>query len=258
MKKNPKVLQKIASSSLLIAILLVIGISSASLNKALGWTDPSGDPPIGSGAITAIGSNVGINHANPTSTLAVNGPADFFGNTVSGVAAPIAGQDAVNKSYLETRLASSSGGSVALYYRTSNGGAIGGPEPTCPDETWTEAYRGYGPHYLAVFTYDWLSSGTGGNGGGFGADPGGEEPPPPPPPVLGGAGSAGPGQSYVLDGIEIVSDSVCSNSKESSIYVSQSYLNATTSGSATLNAQACAINPTTGFEECNRCLVCYK
>lgn len=69
-----------------------------------------------------------------------------------------------------------------LYYRTANGQPVNvSNPPTCPSG-WTQALDGYGPHYIALINYDWLSGGTGGTGGGWGRP---DDPPtiiiPPPP-----------------------------------------------------------------------------
>ncbi len=53
--------------------LIVISVAVPYLRFALGWSDPNNPPPTGSGAITTLNGNVGINNSTPGQTLSVGG-----------------------------------------------------------------------------------------------------------------------------------------------------------------------------------------
>lgn len=67
------------------------------------------------------------------------------------------------------------GSSNLVLYYYYNSSQIGAP-PSCP-ANWTQVMAGYGPHYILAMGTDWLNSGTGGDGGGFGGQPSGQVPP---------------------------------------------------------------------------------
>jgi len=65
---------------------------------------------------SALSGNVGIGTDNPSSKLTVNGTVDVSNNTITGLAAPINGADAVNKEYVDA--AGSSGNSTVTINST--------------------------------------------------------------------------------------------------------------------------------------------
>jgi len=85
---------------------------------------------------------------------------------------------------------------LTLFYATKNGNYDDiAPPPNCPT-SWNEQYRGYGPHYINPWAYDWLdSSGYSGSGGGFGTGAPGNPlgGPPGGGPLTGGGPAAGAG-----------------------------------------------------------------
>lgn len=126
--------KKIASLIALVGLFMFSGVIIFQLQVAFGWTNPTLPPPTGSGALTYLNGNVGINNTNPTSTLSVNGVISAMGNLVKDVATPVAGTDAVNKDYV---LAQAGGGSSFVIYGTgtvvgSNPSAPGAGVPACP------------------------------------------------------------------------------------------------------------------------------
>lgn len=73
------------------ALVVLFGMLGAA-NVIFGWTNPSGNPPSSSGAISATGGNVSI-----------NGTLDMLTHRIFGVAAPTDGNDAANKSYVDAQ-----------------------------------------------------------------------------------------------------------------------------------------------------------
>jgi hypothetical protein len=172
-------------SDFFIKLVAVLGLASflaffSYLNTVFGWTNPSANPPSGSGILTAYQGKLGINAATPSSSLTVNGVISAVGNLIKDVATPISNTDAANKAYVDAQVGATGGGggSLVLYgvglsqnpagrYQRA-GGAIGAGcrgifggmftaacAPTapvvagsgtasCPDG-WTEVYAGYGP-----------------------------------------------------------------------------------------------------------------
>lgn len=239
--KNASIsLQKITSTIAVALLLVAIGSSAAYLQTAFGWTNPTGAPPTGSGALTASGGNIGINYTNPTSTLAVNGNADFLGNTILNLRTPTASSSVATKGYVDAALGGGGGDSLILYYRTDSGNPT--PAPSCPTD-YSELFTGYGPHYLGVLNYDWYSSGSGGSGGGFPA--GGTSSPPP-----------APGSTYYLSSVAFGSDSACSQNASSTIPVATIYLNSLSYDQTEFQANACS--SASGNTTCNRCKVCVR
>ncbi len=172
----------------LIAVLIIVMMTAPLFSKlsiVFGWTNPTEAPPGGSGILTALNGKLGINTANPSTTLTINGELSIDGDRIRDVAAPIDGKDAVNKDYLIEQVpilaaSSSGGGGWFLSYGVSTsqtpvgfwrafGGAL--PSscfrnistgvlacnqlPTAPGKAgegapacptgWTEAYAGFGP-----------------------------------------------------------------------------------------------------------------
>lgn len=157
----------------LVAIVLMAPMVSY-LSVVFGWTNPSENPPGGSGILTALNGNLGINTVAPSSSLTVNGTISAL--TVTDLTAPVAGSDAANKDYVDANGGGSAGaltlygvglaGGQAAFYRP--GGAIGvgcrgvyggtftancnpaanvaagASAPSCPSG-WTQAMVGYGP-----------------------------------------------------------------------------------------------------------------
>lgn len=175
-------------SDFFIKLVAVLGLASflalfSYLNTVFGWTNPSANPPSGSGILTAYQGKLGINAATPSSSLTVNGVISAVGNLIKDVATPISDTDAANKAYVDAQVGAtgSGAGSIVLYgvsnavapqgyfrpggatpstcYRSITTGNLncaaapanpvtipaGTGAPACPTN-WTEAYAGYGPH----------------------------------------------------------------------------------------------------------------
>ncbi|MDO8602080.1 MAG: hypothetical protein Q7R62_03075 [bacterium] len=177
---------------LILVIVVVIAPAVSYLGVVFGWTNPTQDPPGGSGILTAYNGNLGVNAATPSTTLTVNGIISAVGNRIVDVDTPVAGTDAVNKDYVNAQVAASGAGagSIVLYgvsgvtnvggYQRPGGGLssncyrnISGPgincaqmpavttpagtgAPACPTG-WTEAYAGFGP-FGTLFTWYNLGS----------------------------------------------------------------------------------------------------
>ncbi len=160
---------------LLIGVVILAPLVSY-LSVVFGWTNPTENPPGGSGILTAYNGKLGINAPTPSSSLTVAGTISAV--TVTDLIAPVAASDAANKFYVDAQVGG--GGSLVLYgigtsniagayntpggalpancYRSYPSGAIicnsvptaatvaaGSGAPACPTD-WTEAYAGYGPH----------------------------------------------------------------------------------------------------------------
>ncbi len=255
-------LRKWANVVALIGIFMFAGAVFFQLQVAFGWNNPAANPPNGNGMMGVSPTGQGWmggpgTTASGTAMLTVNG--SISASKVTDLTAPINGQDAANKAYVDAQGGGggggTGGGSLAIYYRTVNGVPQGGPMPTCPSG-WTQTLQGYGPHYIAVVAYDWLQGGTGGTGGGFGGTPPYADPPQPPP-TFGSSGSGLPGsQSYVVNSVAIGSDSVCSQSQQTVVPAFQFYLNAS-SGNFFTYSNACN-GMTPPLNECNECIICHK
>lgn len=247
-------IKKIAKSVATIGILMFVGAMVFQIGVAFGWTNPLGNPPTGTGAVgVTSGGQVfvgpGGTTASGTAVLTVNGA--ISANKIVDLPAPIAGDEAANKAYVDAAGGGSGGGSLVIYYKQLGGAP---PAPTCPIG-WTQTMTGYGPHYIAIVAYDWLQGGTGGTGGGFGGMAPSPDPPGPPP-SFGDAGPGIPGsQSYTTNAVAIGSDSVCSRSQQSVVPAFQFYQNAS-SGNFHIYSDACT--GTGASQECNRCIVCHK
>lgn len=247
---------------LVVAIVLIVPVINY-IGIAFGFNGPTLPPPQGSGAITAgpgPAFNVGINTALPTTAkLAITSPGlpaidtDPTGGTagrIIGLATTVSqfnlmnGDDAASKAYVDAQ-GGGGGGSMVLFYKTSQtgGGPVTPQPPSCPSG-WTGVSGlsgvtpGYGPHYLGLLNYGWLTGS--GQQGGF------------------GAGAPPSGSAYILNSVGIGSDSVCSQSQTSVANFSSIYNNAIQSGFSNTPADACFADTTTGITECNRCVVCKK
>jgi hypothetical protein len=100
------------------SLFLFSGIIVFALQTAVGWSNPSSNPPTVPGAISYSNGNVGIGTGTPTSTLSVNGVISAMGNKVVDVADPTNGKDAVNLDYLQTQISAAgagSGGTITIY-----------------------------------------------------------------------------------------------------------------------------------------------
>lgn len=178
--------KKINTVGLILVGVLLVPIL-AYLPRAFGWTNPSQDPPGGSGLLTALNNKIGVNTASPSTTLTVNGSISASGNTIVDVATPIASTDAANKAYVDAQ-AGGGGGSIVLYgvgtpspetgvFRAPGGTvpsclrgsiscagagaapvAAGTNVPSCPTG-WTQVYAGYGP-MNTMFTWYANSAGV--------------------------------------------------------------------------------------------------
>jgi hypothetical protein len=235
-------LKKWAGALALIGIFMFAGTILFQLQVAFGWTSPAANPPGGAGALYYLNSKVGVNTQTPSTTLTVSGQISASGNRIRNVATPIDGDDAVNKDYVLAQTGGGAGaGSLVLYYREIVGTTAA---PTCPTG-WTPQYvtPGYGPHYIGMFNYGWLTS-TGGQGG------------------FGGTGAPPPsaGTAYTLNSIAIASDSVCSQDQTTIVPFGSFYQNTYQPGFSSHTADACFTDTsvTPNVTTCNRCVVCQK
>jgi hypothetical protein len=158
----------------ILVAIVVMAPAVSYLSTVFGWTNPGQNPPGGSGILTALNGNLGINNTDPQTALSVNGT--ITATTVTGLIAPVGGTDATNKDYVDANGGGSAGaltlygvglvGGQGVYQRA--GGAIGAGcrgvygglftagctpaanvpagtgAPACPNG-WTEAMLGYGP-----------------------------------------------------------------------------------------------------------------
>ena len=253
-------MKKYALGFAVATVIIFVGVIFSQLQIAFGWTNPTQNPPGGSGLLTALGTNLGVNATNPSTTLTVGGEISVSNNKIRNLTAPTNSDDAVNLGYLNNVLAAGgpgSGGGSLVVYGKSVGGAVVGGDLTCPSG-WNPVMTGYGPHFLGVFAYDWYQNGTGGTGGGFAS--GGSTPAPPPSPP--GFGSSVPpggmpsGATFVTNAVGFGSDSVCSRSQTTVIPLSQLYKNGFVGSTHTVYANAC--NAAGPSQECNICLICEK
>jgi hypothetical protein len=241
-------IKKWASGLALVGLFMFSGVVLFQLQTAFGWTNPLVNPPGGSGLVTASSTKIGINTTNPSTTLTVNGGLSVSGNQIFDVATPIGPADGVNKAYVDAQSGSGGGGgSLILYYREVTNGSGTTAPPACP-AGWTEQYAspGYGPHYLGILNYGWLTS-SGGDGG-FGGTGAPSSPPP------------ASGSSYTLNSIAIGSDSVCSSDQKTIVPFSSFYQNSIQTSFASHDADACYTDTsvTPNVTTCNRCVVCQK
>ncbi len=183
-------INKLMAIFLLAAVLAIFSY----LNTVFGWTNPSQNPPGGSGILSAVSGKLGVNTASPSTTLTVNGIISAVGNRIVDVATPISGKDAVNKAYVDAQGGGGGGGAgrdlIVTVFGVSNGTPspsqafrIGSSVPTClrgiPNQNcvsipqpaiagagtpacstlgadFTELYAGYGPMNTL---YAWYQSG---------------------------------------------------------------------------------------------------
>jgi len=179
-------------------IIAVLGLAAlvavfSYLNTVFGWTNPTQNPPGGSGILTAYNGKLGINATTPSTTLTVNGVISAVGNLIKDVATPIAGTDAANKDYVDAQVSASGSGAGSLItygatavtnvggyqrpgggqtsncYRSTTGPGLicnqfptvttapGTNAPACPSG-WTQAYAGYGPFGTLFTWYDLAAS----------------------------------------------------------------------------------------------------
>lgn len=229
------------------------GAALFQLQIAFGWNNPAANPPNGNGMMGVSATGQGWmgppgTTASGTAMLTING--SISSSKVTDLIAPINGQDAANKAYVDAQVGGgggTGGGSLILYYReVTNAGGTTAP-PTCPTG-WTQQYAGpgYGPRYIGVLNYGWLTS-SGGQGG-FG----GTAPPSSPPPAS--------GSSYTLNSVAIASDSVCSSDQTTIVPFSSFYQNSFQTNFSSHNADACYTDTTVtpNVTTCNRCVVCQK
>lgn len=142
--------------------LLALTFAFSWLGVVFGWTNPTQAPPSGSGLITVLNGNLGINTSNPTSQLTVNGPIDALNNLVRGVATPIAGTDAANKDYVLAASSNALTGPLIVFGQASKPGLL----PTQPGQNVPACPSGYQD---ILYSPD-MSSGTPGTlmAGGYG------------------------------------------------------------------------------------------
>lgn len=180
---------------LTLAIVVFTAPVVSYISVVFGWTNPTQSPPNGSGILTALNGNLGINDANPSTTLSVNGT--ITTTEVTGLAAPVDDADAANKAYVDAN-GGGSAGALTLYGvalqtdqpggYTRPGGAInagcrglyggaytancnpaafvaaGTNAPACPNG-WTQAMVGYGPMNTFFSWYGAANNDTSGQGG---------------------------------------------------------------------------------------------
>lgn len=191
---NTSTVGRIIGLTLILVAIVMMAPLASYMSVVFGWTNPSQTPPGGSGILTALNGNLGINDSNPTSSLSVNGTVSAV--TVTGLAAPVASSDAANKAYVDANGGGSAGaltlygvglaGGQGVYQRA--GGAIGNgcrgvygglftagctpgatvpagtSAPACPDG-WTEAMVGYGPMNTFFSWYGMANQDTSGQTG---------------------------------------------------------------------------------------------
>lgn len=179
----------------LVAIVVAAPLLSY-MSVVFGWTNPSQNPPGGSGILTALNGNLGINDSNPQTALSVNGT--ITTTEVTGLAAPVDDSDAANKAYVDAN-GGGSGGALTLYgvaLQNDNGGAAytrpggaiaagcrgvyggvytaactpaafvaaGTNAPACPTG-WTQAMAGFGPMNTFFSWYGAANNDTSGQSG---------------------------------------------------------------------------------------------
>lgn len=192
---NTSAVGRIIGLTLILAAIVVMAPLVSYMSVVFGWTNPSQTPPGGSGILTALNGNLGINDSDPQHQLSVNGT--IGATTVTGLVAPVGDSDAANKAYVDAN-GGGGGASMVLYGVGLNGnqagrfqraaGAIGagcrgiygglftvGCAPTvnvaagngttaCP-VGWTEAYAGYGPMNTFFSWYGMANNDTSGQSG---------------------------------------------------------------------------------------------
>jgi hypothetical protein len=106
-------------------VFLFSGVIFFQLQTAFGWTNPlpGCTPPACNGALyyDSVNSRLGINTSQPADTLSVNGiinlwnPSSTLAHLIHGVATPVAGNDAVNKDYVDAQVATAGGGILTIF-----------------------------------------------------------------------------------------------------------------------------------------------
>jgi hypothetical protein len=185
---------RIVGLVLILVLIVVMAPVASYLGTAFGWTNPSQTPPGGSGILTALNGNLGINDQNPQTALSVNGTITTA--KVTGLTLPETLSDAANKEYVDANGGGSAGaltlygvglqGGQGVFQRA--GGAIGAGcrgvygglftagctpganvpagtnAPACPSG-WTEAMLGYGPMNTFFSWYGMANQDTSGQSG---------------------------------------------------------------------------------------------
>lgn len=252
-------LGRIFSLVLILVAIVVLAPTVSYLSVVFGWTNPSQNPPNGSGILTALNGNLGINDQNPQNLLSVNGT--IGATTVTGLVAPVAGSDAANKDYVDAN-GGAGAASMVLYGVGLNGSPAGGFQrpagvlnngcrgvyggqftavcaPTvnvaagsgttaCP-VGWTEAYAGYGP--MNTF-FSWYGIANGDSSGQDGNQT----------------------EADVPDTAVIGTDSICSSAAYAFMYDVTYAQNGGVAGVGGSNSVLTACND----KGCNTCRVCYK
>lgn len=243
----------------ILVAIVVVAPAVSYLSTVFGWTNPTQNPPGGSGILTALNGNLGINNANPQTALSVNGT--ITASSVTGLIAPVAGSDATNKDYVDAN-GGGSGGTLTMYsvaLQTDQaggyvrpGGAVnagcrgvyggvytancnpaafvaGGTNvPVCPNG-WTETVAGYGP--MNTF-FSWYGMANG--------DPSGQ--------------SGDQLESNIPDTAVIGTDSICSTVSYALMYdvtYAQAGANAAVYGGASMLSACNNLG-------CNTCRICVK
>ncbi len=99
--------------TLFLSIIIALAVAAI----AFAWTNPSGNPPSGGGALYYSGGSVGIGTTEPAEKLEVSGNIKLSGATatykITNLATPTAVSDAANKAYVDAATA------IKTWYRTA-------------------------------------------------------------------------------------------------------------------------------------------